>query len=106
MIPAWQMILGVCVGLVALVLTRRQVLNYGEHASDNDGRSRARQGRSSDSSYKQKFNSAPGDACIICLEEMQNENMTYLRCGHALHDKCFGKCKLYTDLCPFCRQSM
>nr|XP_036233659.1 E3 ubiquitin-protein ligase MPSR1 isoform X2 [Bactrocera oleae] len=55
---------------------------------------------------KYKRRKSPGDACVICLREMKNDNMTYLRCGHAMHDDCFKECKQYTKNCPMCRQQI
>lgn len=96
MIPIWQMMLGVCVGLVAFLLVRPQPIAYQPR----------RKSTSDESEYTQRFNSSPGDACVICLREMKNDNMTYLRCGHAMHDDCFKECKQYTKNCPMCRQQM
>ncbi|XP_011185531.1 uncharacterized protein LOC105214049 [Zeugodacus cucurbitae] len=107
MIPVWQMMLGVCVGLVALIFVRPQALSYDrEGGSASGGRSRRRKSTSDQSAYTPRFNSSPGDACVICLLDMQNDNMTYLRCGHAMHDKCFTECKRHTKNCPVCRERM
>ncbi|XP_017473390.1 PREDICTED: E3 ubiquitin-protein ligase TTC3-like isoform X2 [Rhagoletis zephyria] len=95
MIPIWQFMLGVCVGMVALVLTRPQALNYrDESRGDTRGRSR------------ESFITKPGDVCVICVKVMQIDNMTKLRCGHALHDACYNKCRCHSNNCPVCGEHM
>ncbi|XP_039970696.1 uncharacterized protein LOC126751518 [Bactrocera neohumeralis] len=98
MIPVWQMMLGVCVGLVAFLLVRPPQVGYHQE--------RRRKSTSSADGYTPRFNSSPGDACAICLLELENDNMTYLRCGHALHDSCIKQCKQHTEYCPLCRERM
>lgn len=58
MIPVWQMMLGVCVGLVVLILSRPQAVGYhSDGGSGSGGRSRRRNSTSSESGYKPRFNS-------------------------------------------------
>ncbi|XP_036330646.1 E3 ubiquitin-protein ligase TTC3-like isoform X1 [Rhagoletis pomonella] len=109
MIPIWQFMLGVCVGMVALVLTRPQALNYRDE-SRGDTRGRSRESfitePSADNSPKKRFQSKPGDVCVICVKVMQIDNMTKLRCGHALHDACYNKCRCHSNNCPVCGEHM
>ncbi|XP_018793108.1 PREDICTED: E3 ubiquitin-protein ligase RNF13-like [Bactrocera latifrons] len=98
MIPVWQMVFGVCVGLVALLLVRPPQVGYHQE--------RRRKSTNSEDRYTPGFNSSPGDDCVICLMELENENMTYLPCGHALHDNCIEQYKRHKKNCPICREPM
>ncbi|XP_018793109.1 PREDICTED: RING-H2 finger protein ATL5-like [Bactrocera latifrons] len=98
MIPVWQVMVGAFVGLFALLLVRPPQVGYHQE--------RRRKSTNSEDGYTPRFNSSPGDACAICLKKLENENMTYLRCGHALHENCFKQCKLYTENCPLCCKPM
>ncbi|CAD6996175.1 unnamed protein product [Ceratitis capitata] len=95
MIPIWQMMLGVCIGVVALILVRPRALPNQETNQENRKRNRKN---------SSTFTTTPGDSCVICLDEMTNSTMAYLRCGHALHDKCLEIFKSYQQTCPICSQ--
>ena len=45
------------------------------------------------------------EECIICLEDLNNYELTMLECGHVFHSKCiyewFSKSK--SMICPICR---
>ena len=43
------------------------------------------------------------DECIICLEEMkENDNLTLLKCSHIYHGKCIEKWLERKSICPLC----
>lgn len=43
------------------------------------------------------------DECIICLEEMkENDNLTLLKCSHIYHSKCIEIWLKKKSICPLC----
>lgn len=49
----------------------------------------------------------PGEDCAICCEPMEEHNMEYLKCEHALHEACltdYRKNKYTT--CPVCTRAL
>ncbi|XP_017040056.1 probable E3 ubiquitin-protein ligase RZFP34 [Drosophila ficusphila] len=49
-------------------------------------------------------NSRPGDKCPMCLEEMSQDNMHPLKCGHAMDKECFEDFRYIRRDCLLCGQ--
>ncbi|XP_037897976.1 RING finger protein 32-like [Glossina fuscipes] len=88
-----QIFLGVAIGLlgafyVLLSSNRRHAIGHGKN-----------------SSY---FEDPENSVCMICQEEMVNDDIQYLSCGHALHSVCWNECKRrrMADKCPLCRKDL
>ena len=41
--------------------------------------------------------------CSICLSDMKNKKVKYLRCGHVFHIRCINKWLNSKQCCPICR---
>ncbi|KAH8292225.1 hypothetical protein KR054_007364 [Drosophila jambulina] len=50
--------------------------------------------------------SQPGDKCSMCLEEMSQEDMHEMECGHALHKECFEEYRYLRRNCPLCSKTV
>lgn len=51
--------------------------------------------------------SPPGENCAICLNDMTNDEMVYLNCGHAFHGHCLRDLRSHRDnKCPTCRTTI
>ncbi|EDW13763.1 uncharacterized protein LOC6572150 [Drosophila mojavensis] len=106
MIPM-QLVLGIGCVIVAAVaaIYFSQPVNQRPHSSggcridDNND-------RSFNNSKKRKFReNKPGDKCLICHEEMTEESMHKMRCGHALCKlPCFREYREWRRNCPYCEQ--
>lgn len=47
------------------------------------------------------------ESCIICTENIENNNIIILNCGHKYHTDCIIKLLSYQDKkCPLCRESI
>ncbi|XP_017040190.1 probable E3 ubiquitin-protein ligase RZFP34 [Drosophila ficusphila] len=63
-----------------------------------------------DSNVRRRLNdqrtriSRPGDKCPVCLEEMSQDNMHSLKCGHAMDKECFEDYRFICRNCPLCGQ--
>lgn len=46
------------------------------------------------------------DECCICLDNMYNQEMIKLNCGHIFHKKCLLKNIINSHKCPYCRNNI
>lgn len=44
-----------------------------------------------------------GPVCSICRDEMKEDNISSLVCGHMFHPVCIYSWKIENDACPVCR---
>lgn len=47
-----------------------------------------------------------GDQCPICMEDLQNINITITKCGHKFCHTCIDAHSYLNDECPLCRSNM
>ncbi|XP_043651495.1 E3 ubiquitin-protein ligase RING1 [Drosophila teissieri] len=57
---------------------------------------------SSESKGRRFVRSRPGDRCSVCLDEMNHDDMHYMKCEHALHKDCFFQFLRSRRNCPVC----
>ncbi|XP_077448135.1 E3 ubiquitin-protein ligase TTC3 isoform X1 [Stigmatopora argus] len=44
------------------------------------------------------------DPCIICLDEIRQDDRRVIECGHTFHSKCIKQWMMNNSTCPTCRQ--
>ncbi|XP_023302316.2 probable E3 ubiquitin-protein ligase RHA1A [Lucilia cuprina] len=88
----WHVMMGMGIGLIATILT--VFVNQRKH-------------RAIPHNSKTNYFSPPGEQCPICLANMENDEMIYLNCGHAIHEHCLRDLRRYGDnKCPTCREKI
>ena len=44
------------------------------------------------------------EECSICFEEITNNNLKTLNCGHIFHKNCIDSWLKINPICPYCRE--